>query len=119
MSTSGDGPLPPIPARLGRLPDEVGFRRYEGAWHLVGPAHLLPIGGRVTVRKWSRTTVGRAIVARRKGRRWAEDTAEVVVTGYVAERVVHHGAGSYTRESTGRESTRYVVATFDAPSQLG
>jgi len=96
------GALPPIPPELGRLSGEVGFRMYGGAWHLLGPADLLPIGERVTVPKWGGT--------RQRG---AGETAEVVVTGYVAERVVRHREGSYTRETTGRESTRFVVATFE------
>lgn len=112
MSTSSDGPLPPIPAELGRLSDEVGFRHHGGRWVLLGPAHLLPVGGQVTVTKWTGTPLGRALVPKYR-RRPVGETAEVVVTGYVAERVVRHRQGSYTRESTGRESTRFVLATFE------
>lgn len=110
--------LPPIPAELGRMPDDVGFRHHGGGWLLLGPAHLLPLGGRVTVHRWTTTGLGRAMRGR-PHRMASEESTEVVVTGYAAERVVRHRQGSYTRESTGRESTRYVLATFERTEVAG
>lgn len=83
--------LVPIPDRIRTRGPAPEFCHWKGRWAVVGPDHALPEHGQVEVR-------------RRTG-----DPVTVTIGRHVAERVVAHRLGSYTRSTEG-DSTRYVVA---------
>lgn len=78
--------LPVIPGYFRFQRDRVVFVTYEESWHLLGPAHMLPVGHLVLVDKFS------------------DANQEVLVGVHVAERTVRHGDG---------KAVTYAIAKID------
>ncbi|HET9144112.1 hypothetical protein [Actinophytocola sp.] len=79
--------LPVIPGGFKLQRDRVAFISYEGNWHLIGPARMLPVGHLVLVERFSEP-----------------DDQEVLVGTHVAERTVRHADG---------ETVTYAIAEID------
>ncbi len=79
--------LPVIPGPFKLHRGQVAFVNYEGAWHLIGPATMLPVGHLILVERFSEP-----------------DDQEVLVGTHVAERTVRHADG---------ETVTYAIAKID------
>lgn len=95
--------LPTIPTkiRLGKSPVFARIPEIAGdAWLLLGREGELPLGQLVKIQQYT-----------------TRDVSTVEVLEYVAERVIRHRAGSYSRQTEGLE-TRWVLATFISHPEL-
>lgn len=85
--------LPMIPGGFKLYRDRIGFVTYEGEWHLIGPASMLPVGHLVLVERFSEP-----------------DDQEVLVGAHVAERTVRHADG---------KTVTYAIALIDRGDDRG
>lgn len=93
--------MPPSPGRYPELPlipghfkfnrHKITFVTFQETWHVIGPAHMLPVGKRVMVDRFS------------------DDTSqEVLIGAHVAERTVRHA---------NNETVTYAIALIDRGDQ--